>query len=833
MDETVAADAPDWHALPATEVLRRLSTDSEGMSDDEAARRLETYGPNRLEPPPPVAWIRILARQFASVVVLLLAAAAVVALLIGDALEAGAIALVLALNSLLGFVVELRARQAMAALRAFAVPEARVIREGRRRTIAAADLVPGDVIELEAGDAVPADARILDGVDLRAVEAALTGESVPVAKQPEPVDARVPLPDRRSLVHTGTTVVAGAARAVVVSTGGDTELGRVGRLLASVEPSRTPLERRLDALGHRLVGLTLAIAAAVTAIGVLRGEPWGRMIETGIALAIAAVPEGLPAVATIALAVGLTRMARRNALVRRLGAVEALGSTTVVCSDKTGTLTAGRMSVRAVVLPAAELVVEGRGYELEGRILRDGAPIGADEDPVLNRLLRAAAWTPTASIDPATHEVAGDPTDAALLVLAARGGRPREALEAAEGDPHVLPFSGERLMSAAIVGGETFVKGAPDRVLTACDRVAVGEGFEPLDEATRHRLEQRNRELADEGLRVIGLASQDRAAPDLASLDGLIFLGLVGILDPPAAGVPETVALLREAGIRTVMITGDQTATGAAVARELGLLEEGAAVVEGGALANTSDEELPTLVRETAVYARTGPADKLRIVSALQAEGHVVAMLGDGVNDAAALRKADVGVAMGGRGTDLARETAAIVLQDDRFATVGAAVEEGRVIDDNIRKFAFYLFSCNLAEVGVLLGAGLLGLPLPLLPLQILWLNLVTDTFPALALAMEPAEPGVMTRPPRAPGAPLLSRRFVRALAFYATLITVVTLAAWGWGLARGDVEGARSLAFTALALAQLFHLGNARGRRPMLARGAVVANRWALAAVG
>jgi Ca2+-transporting ATPase len=834
MSET-AAPGPGthaWHALPAEEVCRHLGTGPSGITDAEADRRFREVGPNRLAPPEPVSWVRILARQFASVVVLLLAAAAGVAILVGDGLEAAAIGVVLALNSLLGFAVELRARQAMAALAAFEVPEARVIRGGRRAVLPAERLVPGDVIELEAGDAVPADARLLEGADLRAVEAALTGESIPVGKRVDAVAAHAALAERRSQVYTGTTVVAGAGRAVVVATGGATELGGIGRLIASVETTRTPLERRLDALGHRLVVLTLAIAATITGVGVLRGEPWGRMIETGIALAIAAVPEGLPAVATIALAVGLTRMARRNALVRRLGAVEALGSTTVVCTDKTGTLTAGLMSVRQLVLPHAELEIEGSGYEPAGRLLRDGAPASVDDDPALARLLEVAALTPTASIDPATREVTGDPTDAALLVLAARGGRARETLVADGEVLRTLPFSGEFLMSASVRGDETFVKGAPDRVIAASTRVMTRGALGPLTAEIRRHMEHHNRAMADAGLRVIALAWRDRATPDLESLDDLVLLGLAGILDPPAAEVAETVALLKHAGIRTVMITGDQGATGAAVARELGVLDGDAHVVEGPVLAATADDALPQLVRTAAVYARTGPADKLRIVEALQEDGEIVAMLGDGVNDAAALRKADVGVAMGERGTDLARETAAIVLRDDRFATIGAAVEEGRVIDDNIRKFAFYLFSCNLAEVGVLLIAGVLGWPLPLLPLQILWLNLVTDTFPALALAMEPAEPGVMSRPPRAPRAALLSRRFVGSLAFYATLITGATLAAWVWGSARGDLDGARTLAFTTLAFAQLFHLGNARRRRPVLSPEAIVANRWALASV-
>ncbi len=827
-----ASGTPHWHALTPDEVRSRLETGPGGLSSSDAARRLAVEGPNRLEIARPVPWWRILARQFAGAVVLLLAAAAVVAGVVGDVAEAVAIAAVLALNASLGFVVELRARRAMDALLRYDVPDARVVRDGEKQGIPAHELVPGDLVELEAGDAVPADARLVESRGLRAVEAALTGESVPVDKSSTAVEAAAPLPDRRSMLYMGTTAAAGAGQAIVVATGPRTRLGEVGRLLATVEPGRSPLERRLDALGHRLIGMTLLIAAVVVLLGVLRGAPWARMLETGLALAVAAVPEGLPAVATIALAVGLARMARRNALVRRLSAVEALGSTTVVCSDKTGTLTAGQMNVRRVVGLDYEVAVEGRGYEPTGSLQVDGRPEPEPRHPGFARLLEAAALTPTAAFDPETGAVVGDPTDAALGVLAARAGVTPETARGDGAAVEVLPFSGERLMSAAAGEGATWVKGAPHAVRAACTRVAGADGDMELADTHRRTLTDQEDALAREGFRVIALAWAPRRCAALDDVSDLVFLGHAALMDPPADEVAPTVARLRGAGIRTVMITGDHRATAEAVARELGMVEGDTAVVDGAELARTPDADLPGLVARAGVYARTSPEDKLRIVTALQARGEVVAMLGDGVNDAAALRKADVGVAMGLRGTDLARETAAIVLQDDRFATVAAAVEEGRAIDDNIRKFAWYLFSCNLAEILVLLGAGVVGLPLPLLPLQILWLNLVTDTFPALALALEPAEPGLMARRPRAPGAPLLSRAFVGSLSFYALTITAVTLGAWLWGLHGDDPAKAGTLAFTTLALAQLFHLGNARGRRPMVAPRDALANPWALAAV-
>jgi P-type Ca2+ transporter type 2C len=844
---------PAWHALPADDVVRRLDTTPDGLSDAEAGRRLERYGANRLAPPTTVSPLGLLVDQFRSVVVLLLVVAMLVAAALGDHIEAAAIGAVLAINTLIGFLVELRARRAMEALLRYQVAEATAVRDGEPRTLPADTLVPGDVVLVSEGEAVPADLRLLEGPGVRTNEASLTGESVPVDKVADAqADEGAPLAERATMLYAGTVVAVGRARAVVVATGMETELGRIGGLVAGVEASRTPLERRLDALGRRLVGLTLAVAGVVTVSGVVQGMPWGRMIETGIALAIAAVPEGLPAVATIALAVGLRRMARRRAMVRQLEAVESLGSTTVVCTDKTGTLTAGEMTVTRVVGADFELTTTGSGFSAEGRVVRqDGSEVALDDasDARLERLFEAAALTPRVRI---TDEgsVIGDPTDAALLVLAQKAGVEVEAL--ADRLPGVgeIPFSSERQMSASVhrESGESpdaaqrgpglriFVKGAPGRVLERSATVQTADGEADLDEATRARFVEQNEALAAEGLRVIALAwarpSGDPSDPPTEVPEALTLLALVGMVDPPAEGVSETIARLRTAGIRTVMITGDQALTAGAIARELGIAETGDAALDGRELAGLDDRALAERVRHVSVFSRVSPEDKLRIVTALQDQGEIVAMLGDGVNDAAALKKADVGVAMGGRGTDVAIETASLVLQDDRFPTIAAAVEEGRVIYDNIRKFVFYLFSCNLAEVLVLLVGSLAGLPLPLLPLQILWLNLVTDTFPALALAMEPGEPDIMERRPRDPEAAILSPRFVRALFFFALLITASTIAAYLWGLRTGPVDRAVTLSFMTLALAQLFHLGNARSRGPVLGASRIVANPWALAAV-
>ena len=824
-------DAGPWHSLPVEAVLDRLDSSPEGLSTDEAARRLERFGPNRLKPVEPVSALSILVRQFKSLVVLLLLAAAVVALALGDMLESLAIGAVLAINTLIGFVVELRARRAMDALLRYQVPEAKVVRDGDVQKITSDRLVPGDVIALEEGDRVPADARLVDAVELRANEAPLTGESLPVHKAAEPVpDPDTLLADRDSMLYAGTEILVGRARAMVVGTGSDTEIGRIGTLVAGVEEGKTPLEVRLDELGRRLMWLTLGVAAVVTGLGVVQGFPLGRMIETGIALAIAAVPEGLPAVATIALAVGLRRMARRNAIVRRLAAVESLGATTVVCSDKTGTLTAGQMTATELAGAERALEITGSGYAVEGGFVSGDAEQAAS-DPWIRRVLTAAALTSRARMDSDGTGIVGDPTDAALTVMALKGGVDADGLRAELPQERDVPFSSARRASASIHRGPdglvTFTKGAPSTILESCSRWAHGEEDRPLDEAVRARIEEANERMAARGLRVIALASGDSDR-----LEDLTFLALVGIVDPPAAGVPETIDVLRKAGIRTVMITGDQRATAEAIARDLGALGEHHLSVDGRELRSLDDEALSSEERPIGVFSRVSPEQKLRIVGALQARGEIVAMFGDGVNDAAALKKADIGVAMGIRGTDVAKQASDIVLQDDRFLTIGAAVEEGRVIFENIRKFVFYLFSCNLAEVLVLLVASVAGLPLPLLPLQILWLNLVTDTFPALALALEPSEPGVMRRPPRDPDETILSPRFIRAIIGYAALITVATLAAYLWALRAGDPARAVTIAFMTLAIAQLLHLGNARSREPVLTWRRITANPWALGAV-
>jgi Ca2+-transporting ATPase len=627
------------------------------------------------------------------------------------------------------------------------------------------------------------------------------------------------------MVYRGTTVGAGTARAVVTDTGRHTEIGRVGELVSALGEDPTPLEVRLDALGRRLVWMALAVAGLVTLVGLLRGEPVALVVEMGIALAVAAVPEALPAVATIALAVGLHRMARRHALVRRLPAVETLGSITVVCTDKTRTLTSGDMTV-------VEVWADGRTVDLLA-----GDPRPGDDARLMADVLEtgSVASRPQADRTGEGEAIIGDPVDRALLVAASRAGLDRESWTAAHPEMDVLPFSSERQMQAAFHAADdatvACVKGGPGRVLSLCDRLATAGGPVPLDDAGRARVLAANEAMAGRALRVLGVARGPVASTDATSLTGLTFVGFVGLLDPPAAGVEETIAILRTAGLRTIMLTGDQRLTADAIGRRLGVVRDGHRVVDGAELERLSDVALGEQLADIGAFSRVSPEHKLRIVGALQARGEIVAMLGDGVNDAPALKKADVGVAMGGRGTDAAREASDIVLRDDRFSSIAAAVQEGRVIYANIRKFVFYLFSCNVAEVLVLLVPGVLGWPAPLVPLQVLWLNLVTDTFPALALAMEPADTAVMRMPPRRPDEALLSRAFLQTIGVYASMITGVVLAVFAFAL-DGDLERARTMAFSTLAVAQIFHLGNARSAGPVLRPARALANVYALGAV-
>ena len=810
--EEPALEAP-W-AAPPEAVAAALGVDPRsGLSSAEAAARLERHGPNELETGPTRTPWQVLAGQFRGVLTWMLVAAAALSAAFAQWSEALAVLIVLAINATAGFLTELRAVRSVEALRRLGTARATVRRDGDARAVPAASLVPGDVVVVEAGDVVPADARLVAAWQLSVDESALTGESVPVDKSPAPVAAEAPLADRSSMLFRGTAVLRGHAEAVVVATGMGTELGRIAGLVRAAEPERTPLERRLDSLGGRLLWVALGAAALVAAYGLATGQHWFAMVQTAIALAVATVPEGLPVIATLTLARGAKRMADRNALVNRLSAVETLGATNVILTDKTGTLTHNRMAVAAWWLPDSR---HGPGGEP-----RDARRVAVGRG-ALDRALRVAALCGTAALahDDGEPDV-GDPMEVALLRAAMELGVDRGELLELLPEVAQLPFDADTRMMATFHSGHEdgllLVKGGPGAVVPACTSVADPAGSSaPLDEAGREAWLQRNREMAAEGLRVLALA--ERAGPWRPGepLEGLTLVGLVGLADPPRDAAIAAVRECRRAGIRVVMVTGDQPVTARAIARAVGLAHPDDVVTGADLERAAADGEDPARVVATDVLARVSPEQKLRLVELHQRAGSVVAMIGDGVNDAPALKRADIGVAMGQRGTDVAREAADMVLKDDDFATVVKAVEEGRAIFRNIRAAVAYLLSCNLSEILVIGLAAALGFPLPLLPLQILFLNLVTDVFPALALGTTPADPGVLDRPPRDPREPILARRHWWAVAGYALLLTGPVLGAYAAALGPLDLGSGRAVtvAFLSLALAQVFHVLNMRDVR-------------------
>lgn len=829
----------DWHELSLDEALATLGATREGLSTSDALARLAVVGPNALPRGRPASWWVVLAAQFKSVVVLLLVAGAIVAAATHDIADALAIAAVLALNVGLGFAIEIRAHRAIEALDRLEAHRATVLRDGILREIDARDLVPGDIVALDAGQSVPADARVLSSTELRVVEAALTGEPVPVSKRPDAeIGVNAPLPERHNSVYAGTTVSSGTGLAVVVSTGGQTELGHIGQLVSETRVEKTPLQRQLDTLGHHLAWIALLVGIITAVLAWMQQTPIAGVIQAAIALTVAAVPEGLPAVATITLALGVHRMARRRALVRRLTSVETLGAVTILCTDKTGTLTAGAMTVTEVRTATRSYAVQGIGYAPHGEFLLDGSPTSPETDPDLMLTLRISATANRADavLTDSGWIARGDPTEAALTVAARKAGVQRAEVIREFPEVGQVPFSSERKLMATFHHASAgvlvaYVKGAPQRLLPMCGQISVGGLARPLDARDHEALNEVNREMAERGLRVLAVAYGRPRAQEESALTDLVFVGFIGIADPPAPGVKQAIRAFQVAGITTVMMTGDQSGTAQAIARELGLNAGDA--LDGRQVDAMSDEVLGQRLTHTTVFSRVSPEAKLRIVAAYQRRGEVVAMIGDGVNDAAALKKADVGVTMGGRGTDVAREAAPVVLEDDRFETIGVAIEEGRVVFDNVRKFVFYLFSCNLAEILVMFGTTAAGMPLPLQPIQILWLNLVTDTAPALALAVEPAEPGILQRPPRDPREGIVSWPFLARATGYAGLIAAPVFLVIAWASWAGVPAGrAITMNFMVLALAQVFHLGNARDTRPVLRPARVLANRLALLSV-
>ena len=813
----VTSVGPHWHALETQAVAHLLDVDPQaGLTSSQVSERQSKYGPNALQTIHARSAWRVLVDQFTSIVIGLLAVAAAISWATGDNAEALAILVVLVLNAAVGFATEWQAGRALDALRRQSRTNSRVRRDGFETSVDAEELVPGDIVILNAGDRVPADARLAQALRLEAEESALTGESTTVEKSVTPVPAQTPLAERRSMLYLGTAIAAGRAEAIVVDTGADTQLGKIGRLVATSTKERSPLEIQLAQLGRRLVYLVLIIAAIVMVTGWLRGDGLWLMVEVAISLAVAAVPEGLPAVTTLILALGVLRMAQQRAIVRRLPAVETLGATTVICADKTGTLTENRMTVREYFLS------DGRQIEIEN------CEPALEDDPLLQQAVRIGVLCNEASFradaTDETHTL-GDPTETALLVVA---------------DTLVVDVSHERELHPKIAeqpfhtstkrmttlhrksDGQHFaaLKGAPAVVLDACSSyIDAGGEARLLDATALAGFTAANEHMADRALRVLALAVK-HFATDLdhtmtdAWESGFTFVGLVGMIDPPRPGVAGAIRRAKGAGIRTVMLTGDQLNTGIAIARELGLGKAQPSAVHAHELIDTEPLHLAELAHNTDVFARVSPEEKLRIVTALQAAGEVVAVTGDGVNDAPAMKRANIGIAMGQRGTEVAKEAADVVLADDNFETILKAVEGGRTIYANITKFVHMMFSHNLGEVLMIFTAIAAGWALPLLPLQILWMNLVTDVFPALALALEPASRNIMTQPPRSARATLLSPRFLILIGWQAAMLAALSLGAYLWALELyGPGAHAQTIALSTLVAVQLGHTFNCRSR--------------------
>jgi P-type Ca2+ transporter type 2C len=819
--------------MSVADVAARIATSLDaGLSGEEAARRLATHGPNELEAADVIAPWQILLAQFKNVLILILLVAVGLSAVLGHATEAVVISVIVVFAALLGFVQEYRAERAIEALRQMAAPNATVVRDGKEADVPAREIVPGDVVLLRAGDRASADARLSEVVALQVEESALTGESLPVEKQTSDLSgAELQLGDRTNMVYAGTTVTYGKGRGVVVATGMETEFGGVARMLQTIERGKTPLQLSLDRVGMLLARAALVLVVVVLGLGLLRGEAFLDMLLFGAALAVAVVPEALPAVITISLTLAAQRMVRRQVLVRSLPAIETLGSVSVICSDKTGTLTKDQMTVRKIFSGGQLVEVTGAGYEPEGEFRRNGSPV--EPSAALVETLRAAALASDADLVRSETgdelQVRGDPTEAALIVAAAKAGLHRPDLLAE--CPHVdeIPFTSEAKRMTTLHetpnGTVAYAKGAPEVVVEACTRQLTASGETALAEGGREALLETARQLASEALRVLAVAGRRGATIDDAERE-LTFLGLVGMIDPPRPEAKAAVRTCAEAGIRPVMITGDHPLTAEAVAREIGLLADGRAVT-GSEVESMDGHELAPEAETIQVYSRVSPEHKLRIVTALQQNGHSVAMTGDGVNDAPALKKADIGVAMGITGTDVTKEAAAMTLTDDNFASIVAAVEEGRSVFGNIKKYLMYLLSANLGEIGLLVGASLLGKPLPLSAVQILYVNLATDGLPALALAVDPPERGLMRRPPRRREEGIFTKRVTALIVTGGAWSTLVTLSLFSWAVStERALAEAMTMTFVTLVMIEFFKAYSYRSDRNSVF-DRPFANRW------
>ena len=832
-----------WHTLSALDTLSRLDASRTGLPPDAVEARRAQYGDNRLPPPQrQPAWQRLLL-QFHNVLIYVLLAAGVITALLGHWLDSGVIFGVIIINAVIGFIQEGRAEEALDAIRDMLAPHATVTRDGERHEIPAEELVPGDIVHLASGDRVPADLRLIDIKSLRVMEAALTGESLAVEKQVDAVAEDAALGDRASMAWSGTLVTYGQGIGVVTATGTATELGRISTLLTTVEKLTTPLLKLMARFGQWLAGVILLLSVLIFGFGVwVRDYPASEMFLAAVGLAVAAIPEGLPAIMTITLAIGVTRMAHRHAIIRRLPAVETLGAVSVICSDKTGTLTRNEMTVQTVIGAEGVFEVSGSGYAPEGGFARDGAQVDPESQPLLRDVAHAALLCNDAELHDTNTgwQLAGDPTEGALLTLAMKAGLdPRQTREALPRSD-VIPFESEHRFMATLNHdhdgrGFIYLKGAPERVLTLCEAQRSADGEAPLDPDFWHA---RMEEAASQGMRLLALAVRHETTTTLNFSDiedgGFTLLAVLGLADPPREEAIQAVATCRSAGIQVKMITGDHAATAQAIGKQLGL-GEAVRATTGAEIETLDDAQLRDVVAQNDVFARASPEHKLRLVEALQSLGHVTAMTGDGVNDAPALRRADVGVAMGQKGTEAAKEAAEMVLADDNFASIAHAVEEGRTVYGNLKKAIVFILPTNAAQAGMVLIAILLGLTLPITPVQILWVNMVSAVTLALALAFEHPEPEAMRQPPRNPSEPLLTRFMLWRIVFVTVFLVAGSLGLFLWELERGvPLEVARTAAINALVMGEIFYLFNCRRlTAPVVGWSGLVGNRAVLIAIG
>lgn len=847
-------DGKAWHQMSENELQQALASDLKGgLSQEEASSRLDRYGTNELEEKRKESPLKLLLSQFKDFMVIVLLGATIISGLLGELLDALTIIAIIILNGLLGFYQEYRAERSLRALKALSAPTAKVLRGGETLHVPARELVPGDVVLLEGGDRIPADIRFLSCNQFSVDESPLTGESVPVMKDATAIAAvDPPLGDRRNCGYLGTMVTRGTARGVVTMTGMQTEMGKIADLIQQTEAAPTPLQHRLEQLGKILIIVSLALTVVVVLAGILHGQPLYDMFLAGVSLAVAAIPEGLPAIVTIALALGVQRMIRRRAIVRKLPSVETLGCASVICSDKTGTLTQNKMTVTRLWLGGRSVEVAGEGYQPVGDMTESGKNVDLKGDQTLRRLMQIAALCNNAELvqtqiedeakkrKPAKTEhdeaneqtgwhVKGDPTEGALIVMAAKAGLHKASLDEQYVRVKEFPFDSERKRMSVVVshqGGRIVcVKGAPDVLLDRCAYVLWGDQIVPFTGTLRQKVLQANEAMAKDSLRVLGFAYRDAKSHDHCehveqAEHGLIFAGLSGMMDPPRKEVKEAISKCRHAGIKTVMITGDHAMTAEAIARTLGIIGREGRVVTGAELAYMDDEGLDKISDEVHVYARVSPEHKLRIVQSLQRRGHVVAMTGDGVNDAPAVKAADIGIAMGITGTDVTKEASALVLADDNFSSIVAAVEEGRGIYENIRKFIRYLLASNVGEIMTMFLAMMMGLPLPLVPIQILWVNLVTDGLPAMALGVDQAESDLMKHKPRSARENIFARRLGWKIISRGLLIGICTLGAFIIALNEGaGLVHAQTVAFATLVMAQLIHVFDCRSSRSIFHR--------------